>query len=166
MEEIMNFIKNKIIKLIPILGIFSVILYFLHVILGEVFYKGYNPLAQAVSDLTASNSPSKNIARLFSALYGVCSVSFSVGFFAYLRNKINRLITVSSFVFCIMNTITLNIERRARILKYQLYTWIYYQMNIMKNRKNIAIPGILQCPNIPRKMRFYYKQGVLIRSPL
>jgi len=98
--------KNKIIKLIPLLGIFSVILYFLHVILGEIFYEGYNPLAQAVSDLTASNSPSKNIARLFSTLYGICAVSFSIGFFVYLKNKINKAVTVSSFIFCIMNIIS------------------------------------------------------------
>jgi len=98
--------KNKIVKLIPLLGIFSVILYFLHVILGEIFYEGYNPLAQAISDLTALNSPSKNIAGLFSMLYGICSVIFSIGFFTYLRNKINKAITVSSFIFCLMNTIS------------------------------------------------------------
>jgi hypothetical membrane protein len=98
--------KNKIVKLIPFIGILSVILYFLHVILGEIFYEGYNPLAQAVSDLTASNSPSRNIARPFSMLYGICAVSFSVGFFVYLRNKINKAVTVSSFIFCIMNTIS------------------------------------------------------------
>jgi len=99
-------VNNKIARIIPLLGIFSVILYFLHVILGEVFYEGYNPLAQAISDLTASNSPSRNIARIFSTLYGICAVIFSIGFFAYLRNKINKIVTVSSFVFCIMNTIS------------------------------------------------------------
>ena len=99
-------IKNKILKLVPLLGIFSVIFYFLHIILGEIFYEGYNLLAQAVSDLTASNSPSKNIARPFSALYGICTIIFSAGFFAYLRNKINKTIAVSSFIFCIMNTIS------------------------------------------------------------
>jgi len=99
-------VKNRIVKFIPLLGIFSVIFYFLHVILGEIFYEGYNPLAQAVSDLTASNSPSKNIARLFSLFYGICAVSFSFGFFAYLRNKINKAVTVSSFIFCIMNIIS------------------------------------------------------------
>ena len=70
--------KNNALKLIPLLGIFSVIFYFLHVILGEIFYEGYNPLAQAISDLTASNSPSKNIAKIFSMLYGICAVLFSI----------------------------------------------------------------------------------------
>ncbi|MDR2597859.1 MAG: DUF998 domain-containing protein [Treponema sp.] len=98
--------KNKTLKLIPLLGIFSVIFYFLHVILGEIFYEGYNPLAQAISDLTASNSPSKNIARIFSTLYGICALTFSFGFFIYLKNKINKAVTVSSFTFCVMNIIS------------------------------------------------------------
>jgi surface polysaccharide O-acyltransferase-like enzyme len=98
--------KKRIAKLIPLLGIFSVIFYFLHVILGGMFYEGYNPLAQAISDLTASNSPSKNIARLFSLLYGICAVSFSIGFFVYFRNKINKVVTAASFIFCIMNIIS------------------------------------------------------------
>jgi hypothetical protein len=93
-------------KLIPFLGIFSVVLYFLHVILGEIFYEGYNPLAQAISDLTASNLPSKNIAKTFSTLYGICAVTFSLGFFAYFKNKINKVVTVSSFIFFGMNTIS------------------------------------------------------------
>jgi hypothetical protein len=71
-----------------------------------MFYEGYNPLAQAISDLTASNSPSRNIARPFSMLYGICAVIFSIGFFAYIKNKINKIITVSSLVFCVMNTIS------------------------------------------------------------
>jgi hypothetical membrane protein len=103
MYKILN---KKIVRLIPLLGIFSVVFYFLHVILGEIFYEGYNPLAQAISDLTASNSPSKNIARLFSMLYGICAVIFSIGFFVYIRNKINKAVTVSSFIFCTMNIIS------------------------------------------------------------
>ena len=98
--------RNKVVKFIPFFGIFALIFYFLHVILGEIFYEGYNPLAQAISDLTASNSPSKNIARLFSLLYGICAVTFSIGFFIYLRKKINKAVTVSSLIFCLMNFIS------------------------------------------------------------
>jgi len=98
--------KNKTVKLIPLFGIFSIIMYFLHIFLGEIFYEGYNPLAQAISDLTASNSPSKIIAKIFSTLYGICAVTFSVGFFVCLKNKINKVLTVSSFIFCVMNTIS------------------------------------------------------------
>jgi hypothetical membrane protein len=81
--------KNNPVKLIPLSGILSVVLYFLHVILGGIFYEGYNPLAQAMSDLTALNSPSRNIAQIFSMLYGVCTIIFSVVFFAYFKKRRN-----------------------------------------------------------------------------
>jgi hypothetical membrane protein len=98
--------KNNPVKLIPLSGILSVVFYFLHVILGEIFYEGYNPLAQAISDLTALNSPSRNIARIFSTLYGVCTLIFSIGFFVYFKNKINKTVKISSFIFCTMNLVS------------------------------------------------------------
>jgi len=58
---------KKIIKLLPLFGVAGVVFYFLHVFFGTLFYTGYNPMAQAVSDLTASNSPSKDIAMPFMA---------------------------------------------------------------------------------------------------
>jgi hypothetical membrane protein len=98
--------KKNIIKFIPLFGIFSAIFYFLHVILGEIFYKGYNPLAQAISDLTASNSPSKGIARIFSMLHGISALIFSIGLFLNLKGRINKVITCSSLFFCAMNAIS------------------------------------------------------------
>ena len=44
-------------------GVIGVVFYFLHVICGGIFYEGYNPLAQAISDLTALGSPSRNIGK-------------------------------------------------------------------------------------------------------
>ena len=42
--------------------------YFLHVVCGELNYPGYQPLAQAVSDLTAATAPSREIASAFDGL--------------------------------------------------------------------------------------------------
>jgi len=67
---------KKFIKLLPLSGAAGVVFYFLHVFLGALFYTGYNPMAQAISDLTASNSPSKNIAMPFTILYGIFTVIF------------------------------------------------------------------------------------------
>ncbi|GBU27596.1 hypothetical protein R84B8_01130 [Treponema sp. R8-4-B8] len=98
--------KHSVIKIISLFGIFSVVFYFLHVILGNIFYEGYNPMAQAVSDLTASNSPSRNIAQVFAFIYGIFSVIFTICLFTYLKNKINKIVTVASCVFCIMNIVS------------------------------------------------------------
>ena len=102
----MKISDNKFIKIISLLGLLSGIFYFLHIIFGNIFYENYNPMAQAISDLTADSSPSKNIARLFSGFYGVFSVIFTIGFFVYFFNKINKIISIGSCIFCIMTIIS------------------------------------------------------------
>ena len=78
----------------------------MHIVFGRIFYEGYNPLVQAVSDLTANGSPSKNIARIFSFLYGIFTVVFAICFFVYFKNRINKIIAIGSCLFCIMNIIS------------------------------------------------------------
>jgi len=97
---------KKIIKLLPLFGAAGVVFYFLHVFFGTLFYTGYDSMAQAISDLTASNSPSKNIAMLFSALYGIFTVVFSAYFFVYFRKKINKCVTFGAGFFCIMTIVS------------------------------------------------------------
>jgi len=98
--------KSSIVEVISLFGIFAVIFYFLHIIFGTIFYKGYNSLAQAISDLTADDSPSNIVARVFSTLYGILSVMFSIGFLLYFKGKINKIVTVALYVFCSMNIIS------------------------------------------------------------
>jgi len=98
--------NKKLITVFSLFGVIGVIFYFLHVILGSLFYEGYNPMAQAISDLTASNSPSKNIASLFSIHYGIFTVLFSACFFRYFKQKINNFITFGSIIFCLMTLVS------------------------------------------------------------
>lgn len=93
-------------RLLPSFGILAVIFYFLHVILGTLFYPNYNSMAQAISDLTASTSPSKNIAMIFSFSYGLFSVIFSMYFFVYFRQTINVYVTIGAAFFCIMTIVS------------------------------------------------------------
>ena len=57
--------KNRV-QWLALMGVVGTIFYFLHVILGEINYPGYQPLAQAVSDLTAATAPSREIASALS----------------------------------------------------------------------------------------------------
>jgi hypothetical membrane protein len=97
---------KKLIEIFSLFGVIGVLFYFLHVILGTLFYEGYNSMAQAISDLTASNSPSRNIARPFSFFYGIFTVSFSTCFFVYFKRKINKFITFGAGSFCIMTIVS------------------------------------------------------------
>jgi len=98
--------NKKLIEIFSLSGVIGVFFYFLHVIMGTIFYEGYNPMAQAISDLTASNSPSKNIARPFSFFYGIFTVIFSTYFFVYFKQKINRCVTFGAGFFCIMTIVS------------------------------------------------------------
>ena len=97
------YMKNyKLFRVLSLFGLIGVIFYFLHVIFGSLFYEGYNPMAQAISDLTAEDSPSRNIAMPFSIIYGIFTVIFSTYFFVYIKQRINKYVTFGAGCFCIM----------------------------------------------------------------
>ena len=99
--------KNSfIVKLFSLSGIIGVIFYFLHVFIGKMFYENYNSMAQAISDLTSLDSPSKNIAMVFSMLYGIFTVIFSIYFFIYFKQKINKFVTFGAGFFSIMTIVS------------------------------------------------------------
>jgi len=98
--------KKNSIEIFSLFGVIGVLFYFLHVILGTLFYEGYNPMTQAISDLTASSSPSRNIAMPFSFFYGIFTVIFSTCFFVYFKQKINRCVTFGAGFFCVMTIVS------------------------------------------------------------
>ena len=66
--------KNKSIKYwLLICGILNAVFYLLHDCIGARFYPGYNWMAQAVSDLTATDTPSRLIASELTKIHGIFS---------------------------------------------------------------------------------------------
>ena len=98
--------KASYLKMLPLFGVVGAVCYFLHVIIGNIFNPDYNPMAQAISDLTAQNSPSRNIALPFSFLYGIFTTIFSIYFFAIIKQKINKFVTFGSAVFFAMTIVS------------------------------------------------------------
>ena len=66
--------KKSLIQKLGLLGIVSFLSYTAAVVFAPLAYPGYNPLSQAVSDLSADNAPSLALWNQLSALYGVCEV--------------------------------------------------------------------------------------------
>ena len=56
-----------------ICGILNVVFYLLHDVIGARFYPGYNWMAQAVSDLTATDAPSRLIASELTKIHAIFS---------------------------------------------------------------------------------------------
>lgn len=66
--------KKALINWLGLLGVISLLSYTAAVVFSPLAYPGYNWIAQAVSDLSASNAPSQMLWSQLSSLYGVCSV--------------------------------------------------------------------------------------------
>ena len=87
-------------------GIIAVIFYFLHIILGTMHYPGYNNLAQAVSDLTAMDSPSYMIASRFTTIYGALSCLCCTIAFLLLNKSEKKVFRTGILLYTIMNWIS------------------------------------------------------------
>ena len=99
--------KQKLLQNCGWLGIVAVTFYFAHVIVGNILYEGYDPITQAVSDLTATGQTSKLAAGILTNIYGFFVTTFSIAFYMYFRNKINRVFSIGAILFIAMNVSSL-----------------------------------------------------------
>lgn len=99
--------KNKsILNYFSLAGIFAVVAYFLHDMIGAQFYQGYNFLSQAVSDLTASDAPSRIVAGGLSSVYGTFSIIASMAIVLLVQKKLNKPLRLGIYLFASMNLIS------------------------------------------------------------
>jgi len=98
--------KRKILRYAGYVGLLGILFYFLHIIVGANIYKGYNPVKQAVSDLTAVGAPSRVVSSVLSAFYGVCLIVFFIAFFIYFRKKFNIFFDLGALFLIIMQAIS------------------------------------------------------------
>lgn len=82
-------------------------MYFSHIIVGNILYPEYNPLSQAVSDLTALSSPIRQQVAWISNLYGVFSTIFAAGLFLAYYGKLNKLVSIATITFFLMCFVSL-----------------------------------------------------------
>ena len=69
-----NMRKKNFMNYCGLLGIVALLSYTVAVVFSPLDYLGYNWMAQAVSDLSASNAPSLRLWNQLSSLYNVCTL--------------------------------------------------------------------------------------------
>ncbi|HBC29697.1 MAG TPA: DUF998 domain-containing protein [Clostridiales bacterium] len=94
--------KKNLVQWLALLGVAGTIFYFLHVILGKANYPGYNPLAQAVSDLTAATAPSREIASAYSTVYAFFTVAACTLLCVFYQGKVNKVFRLGIYLFAVM----------------------------------------------------------------
>ena len=88
-----------------ILGIANAVFYLLHDVIGAMNYPGYDWMKQAVSDLTAEDSPAREIAEVFTGLYGKCAIITCV-LLCVMVKYVRKPLRVGIYLFAGMNAVS------------------------------------------------------------
>jgi hypothetical membrane protein len=102
-----NVFKNKIaLNYFSLAGILACVFYLLHDIIGAQYYPGYDFLSQAVSDLTASDAPSRMVAGGLSNVYGSLSLISSMAIVLLVKQQYNKTLRIGIYLFATMNLVS------------------------------------------------------------
>ena len=84
--------KKTLVSKLGLLGVLSFLSYAAAVFVSPLAYPGYNPLAQAVSDLSAADAPSLALWNRLSAGYNVCEVVCATVVCIGMQNRKTKLL--------------------------------------------------------------------------
>lgn len=91
------------IQWLGLLGVVSFLSYAAAVVFSPLAYPGYDWMAQAVSDLSASNAPSRVLWGQLSALYNGCGLVSITLVFIFVQGKITKRLRSGIYFFTAMN---------------------------------------------------------------
>ena len=94
------------IQWLGLLGVVSFLSYTAAVVLSPLAYPGYDWMAQAVSDLSASNAPSRVLWGQLSALYNGCGLVSITLVFIFVQGKITKRLRSGIYFFTAMNWVS------------------------------------------------------------
>lgn len=98
--------KRTLIHWLGLLGIASLVSYLLAVVFSPSAYPGYNWMAQAVSDLSALDAPSRQLWLKLSCFYGIGAVVSLTVCCIYIQNRLNKLLRAGIYLFTVMNWVS------------------------------------------------------------
>ena len=101
-----NMRKKNFMNYCGLLGIVALLSYTVAVVFSPLDYPGYNWMAQAVSDLSASNAPSLGLWNQLSSLYNICTLICAMMVCAGIQGKGSRLLRTGIYLFTTMEWIS------------------------------------------------------------
>lgn len=97
---------KRMIQKLGLLGVVSLLSYTAAVAFSPLAYPGYQWMSQAVSDLSASNAPSRMLWNQLASLYGVCGMVSIMMVCVFIQGKLNRTLRIGIYLFAIMNWVS------------------------------------------------------------
>lgn len=98
--------KKSFVNYCGLLGIAALLSYTAAVVFSPLAYPGYNWMAQAVSDLSASNAPSLKLWNQLSSLYDVCTLVCAMMVCAGVQGRLTRLLREGIYLFTTMEWVS------------------------------------------------------------
>lgn len=98
----MNKFYLKIEKYLLSLGMVGVVFYFIHTILGNILWSEYNSITMDISSLTAVGSPNAELLRIFTTIYAVCMILFTLTMIIKSFKKYGNLVKTGYIILLIM----------------------------------------------------------------
>jgi hypothetical protein len=95
-------IVMKVEKYLMPFGMIGAVVYFLHTTLGRILWKEYNPITTDISSLTADGAPNAELLRVFTFIYGICSLLFVLGMVIKAFRRYNGLLKLGFIIMFIM----------------------------------------------------------------
>lgn len=89
-------------------GMFAVIIYLLHILLGGILWKDYNPLQQPISDLTATGAPNRIFISALTSIYGILALIFAFAFTIFESRKHHKLVFWGGISFILMQFVSIS----------------------------------------------------------
>ena len=98
--------KRTLINWLGLTGVVALLSYAAAVLFSPLAYPDYNWAAQAVSDLSAENAPSKQLWQQLAALFDVCSVLCVMAVCVFVSGKLNKPLRLGIYLFAAMQWVT------------------------------------------------------------
>lgn len=83
-------------------GMIGTLAYFIHTTLGRILWREYNPITTDISSLTADGAPNAGLLRIFTLIYGICSLVFVFGMVVKAFQEYNKLLKTGFVIIFIM----------------------------------------------------------------
>ena len=98
--------KKNFLNYCGLFGIVAFLSYTAAVVFSPLAYPGYDWMAQAVSDLSASNAPSLRLWNQLSCLYNVCTLVCAMMVCVGIQGRKTKLLRVGIYLFTLMDWVS------------------------------------------------------------
>ncbi len=98
--------QKTLINYIGLLGVVSFLSYLAAVVFSPLAYPGYDWMSQAVSDLSAENSPSKLLWNMLDAPSGKCTLVCLMAVCIFIQGRLSKPLRVGIYLFTGMSWVS------------------------------------------------------------